>query len=218
MSPNMCDGTRAAKRPLVPASPPADFTQLIARIRAGDERELARLHSALAGPLHRIAANYIGTALQPHIDAEDLVQRVWLILWNGLRSNRFEITTPTQLVALARTLLKRQASRAVQRYRHAMHAMADTAEFNFNVTLVDIRAVPVCPVKKVEVNEQLQSLMKRVSKDDRRMLKLLIGHSIAAAARLLKVEPAALRMRLSRLRVRVRPRVAAADESKNAST
>jgi DNA-directed RNA polymerase specialized sigma24 family protein len=97
--------------------------------------------------------------------------------------------------------------------------MADTAEFNFNVTLVDIRAVPVCPVKKVEVNEQLQSLMKRVSKDDRRMLKLLlIGHSIAAAARLLKVEPAALRMRLSRLRVRVRPRVAAADESKNAST
>ena len=59
--------------------------------------------------------------------------------------------------------------------------------------------------EKMERDDQVRQVMMRVSENDRRMLELLLlGHSVAATARTLGVEPATLRMRLSRLRVRIR--------------
>jgi DNA-directed RNA polymerase specialized sigma24 family protein len=184
-------------------APPTPFELLVERLRAGDERALEHLLASLAVHLRRTADSHIGSALRPHLDAEDLVQRVALILWNGIRNGKFEVGTSQQLMGLARVLLKRQAAKAVQQFKPAMDA---TAEFNLGATLVDQHLMPVgCPVREAEANEQIQQLMKRVNENDRRMLELLLlGHSIAAAARILEIEPATLRMRLSRLRVRVR--------------
>lgn len=193
--------------PNCPPSPVAsDFMQLVARIRGGDERALERLLAAAAIPMRRIAENLIGSQLRAHVDAEDLVQPVALILWHGLRSGKFEFATPQHLLGLARTLLKRQAAKAVQKCLQTTNPMAATVEGELARTVADQPVMPSTdPAKKAEANEQIQELMKRVNKDDRRMLQLLLlGHSIAAAARELKIEPAALRMRLSRLRIRVR--------------
>jgi len=185
---------------------PSDFAHLVARIRDGDERALERLLAIIAPPMRRIAATFVGPALRSHVDADDLVQRAALILWHGLRAGKFEVSSPQQLMSLARTFLKRQAAKAVQKYQSAMTAMAATGEFDLGATMVEQSVMPVaCPVKKAETSEQIQNLMTRVNADDRRMLELLLqGHTIAAAARELKIEPAALRMRLSRLRIRVR--------------
>jgi DNA-directed RNA polymerase specialized sigma24 family protein len=196
---------------LDPSSPPnqaSDFALTIARIRGGDERALERLLAAVAVPMRRMAEQYIGSPLRPHVDAEDLVQRVALILWHGLRDGKFEVAAPPQLLGLCRTLLRRQAAKAVQQFKPAINAMNDTAEFAIGATLFDQPVMPAsCPAKKAEANEQLQRLMERVNEDDRRMLELLLlNHSIAVTARLLKIEPATLRKRLSRLRVRVRHR------------
>lgn len=198
--------------PSTPNSPsptmdkPSDFAQLVSRIRDGDERALERLLAIIAPPMRRIAAAYVGPALRSHVDADDLVQRAALILWHGLRSGKFEVSSPQHLLNLTRTLLKRQAARAVQKYQSAMNAMAATGEFNLGATMVEQSIMPApSPAKKAETSEQIQNLMMRVNPDDRRMLELLLqGHTIAAAARELGIEPAALRMRLSRLRVRVR--------------
>jgi DNA-directed RNA polymerase specialized sigma24 family protein len=187
-------------------SPARPFQRLVDRIRAGDEHALEHLLASVAVHLRQIADRYIFSSLRPYVDAEDLVQRVALILWDGLRSGKFEVVTSRQLMGLARTLLKRQAAKAAQKFKPAMDAMNATAELDLNATLVDRCVMPVsCPAKKAEANEQIQQLMKRVSKDDRRMLKLLLlNHSIADTARLLKIQPATLRMRLIRLRIRVR--------------
>ncbi len=185
------------------SAPPTGFQMLVGRIRAGDERGLEQLLGSLSVHLRRMAEQYIGSSLRPHIDADDLVQPVTLILWNGLRDGKFEVTTPQKLMALSRTLLKRQAAKAVQQFKPAMAA---TVEGGLSATLPDQRIIQAAdPAKEAEATEQIQKMMKHVSAGDRRMLELLLsGHSIAAAARLLKVEPSALRMRLSRLRVRVR--------------
>jgi RNA polymerase sigma factor (sigma-70 family) len=182
---------------------PSDFTQLIERIRQGDERALEKLLSAVASPLRRMADRLIGHSLRPHVDAEDLVQAVSLILWRGLQSGKFELAAPQQLIRLAATLLKRQAARAVQQHKLNLSA---TLEGDLRATWSD---QPILAnnmvVQKAEREDQIRHLMKRVNHDDRKMLELLLlGHSIAAAARLLDVEPATLRMRLSRLRVRLR--------------
>jgi RNA polymerase sigma factor (sigma-70 family) len=188
--------------PAPSSTTPSEFVQIIGRIRSGDERALERLLAAVTAALHRMADKYISSSLRPYVDAEDLVQRAALILWTGLRSGKFEVTTPQQLTSLARTLLRRQAARAVQRFKLDMAA---TVECDLGATLGDQRLMPAPGhTQKAEVNEQIHQLMKRVDDDDRRMLQLLLlGHSIAGAARILKVEPATLRMRLSRLRVRV---------------
>ena len=188
-----------------PSAQSTDFVRLIARIRAGDEHALERLLNAMAVSMRRMADRYIGSSLRPYVDSDDLVQRASLILWHGLRDGKFVVDSPNQLMALTRTLLRRQAAKAAQQFKPAMDSMAATGEFDFGATLVDQRIAPVpCPVKKAETNEQVRQLMERVSTEDRRMLELLLeGHTIAAAARLLQIEPATLRMRLSRLRVRV---------------
>jgi len=185
------------------ANAPSDFTRLIDRIRIGDERALETLLTAVAVPLRRMADRLIGSSLRPHLDGEDLVQAVSLILWRGLQSGKFEIVAPRQLTRLAAVLLKRQAAKAVQKLKLSMSA---TIEGDLRVTLADQPIMAIQGVaQKAEREDQIRHLMRRVSPDDREMLQLLLlGHSIAASARLLQLEPATLRMRLSRLRVRLR--------------
>jgi RNA polymerase sigma factor (sigma-70 family) len=190
------------------SSSPNDFVRLIERIRLGDESALEKLLTAVAVPLRRMANRLIGSSLRPHLDADDLVQAVSLILWRGLRSGKFEIVAVRQLMRLAAVLLKRQAAKAVQRIKPSMTA---TMEGDMQATLADqpLRSAQGV-AQKAERDDQIRHLMKRVSDEDRAMLQLLLlGHSIAAAARLLDLEPATLRMRLSRLRVRLKkvPRV-----------
>lgn len=190
-----------------------EFVRLIDRIRCGDERALEKLLAAVAIPLRRMADRLIGSSLRPHLDAEDLVQAVSLILWRGLQDGKFEVAGPRQLMRLSATLLKRQTARAVRRLKSAL-ALTSSPDINPGATLVDLPIFSVNYVtEQVERHDQIRHLMTRVDANDRRLLELmLLGHSIAAAARLLNVEPPTLRMRLSRLRVRLR-RVRRADET-----
>lgn len=182
----------------------SEFTRLIDRMRAGDESALEELLTTVSFPLRRMANRLIGSSLRPHLDADDLIQAVALILWSGIRSGKFEIVDIRRFMRLTAVLLKRQAAKAVQRLK--LNSMSATLEGDMSVTLADrpIRSDHNVALK-AERDDQIHHLMMRVSETDRKMLQLLLkGHSIAASARLLRLEPAALRMRLSRLRVRLR--------------
>jgi DNA-directed RNA polymerase specialized sigma24 family protein len=184
----------------------AEFRRLIERIQGGDERALEKLLAAVANPLRRMADRLIGGSLRPHLDADDLVQRVSLILWRGLREGKFEVAGPQQMMGLAGILLKRQTAKAVQRLKPAI-ALSSTVDVDLNATVFDrpLQDPAISVTEKAARDDQIRLLMKRVNDRDRRMLELLLmGHSIAGTARIIGVEPAALRMRLSRLRVRLR--------------
>src|SRR5262249_16280295 len=142
----------------------SEFIRLVARIRAGDERALECLLKALSVVLHRMADEYIGNALRPYVDGEDLVQRVALTLWTGLRQGKFVAATAQQLTALGRTLLKREAARTAQRFKADM---AVTVEGNLNATLADHRLMPPRgPAEEAEATDQIHQIMKRANEDD----------------------------------------------------
>lgn len=179
---------------------PASFESILAKIRAGDERALEYLLATHAVSMRRIAAGYIGSLLRSYVDADDLVQQVALILWNGFRGGKFHAASSQQLMTLIRVLLKRQAAKACRRFTQGMSA----TESHLSVGLADRCRIPTLdPAKKAEVQEQIEQLMEQAREDDRHMLDLLLlGHSIAAAARILQIEPSTLRKRLSRFRER----------------
>jgi hypothetical protein len=67
-----------------------------------------------------MADRLIASSLCAHLDAEDLVQGVSIILRQGLRDGKLEIEGPQQLIRLAGTLLRRQAARGAQRLKSAL--------------------------------------------------------------------------------------------------
>ena len=60
----------------------------------------------------RIVAHFLlSRDLRPYLDSLDLVQSVHKSLLLGLRSDKFDISNPEKLVALALTMVRRKAAR-----------------------------------------------------------------------------------------------------------
>src|SRR5438045_2810125 len=87
------------------------FADLLTRARAGDQGALDQL-ARLYQPDVRIVAHFlIGRPLRPYLDSVDLVQSVHKSLLKGLKSDKFDISSPEKLVALASTIARRKAAR-----------------------------------------------------------------------------------------------------------
>src|SRR5262249_29876790 len=106
------------------------FGQLVQRVKTGDDSAMTELMDAYSEPLRRTAAQLIGKALRSQLDSADLVQSVQIILWLGLRTGKFSVATPDNLLALARTLLRRK----VARYWRSVKAPVTTIS---DVSLID---------------------------------------------------------------------------------
>ena len=88
-----------------------DYTSLLARARQGDAEAMSQLCQLYEKELRIVARVQLGPALRPYLDSIDLVQSVHRSLLLGLRENKFEIATPTQLLALALTMVRRKVAR-----------------------------------------------------------------------------------------------------------
>src|SRR5438132_13964466 len=88
-----------------------DFPALLARARQGDRGALTQLAQQYESKVRLVARVQLGPALRPYLDSVDLVQSVHRSLLLGLRENKFEIATPTQLLALALTMVRRKVAR-----------------------------------------------------------------------------------------------------------
>src|SRR5215475_9847353 len=92
-----------------------DFAALLTRARAGDQEALATLVQQYESKLRVVARVLLGPALRPYLDSLDLVQSVHRSLMLGLREDKFDISTPENLLALALTMVRRKAAR---QWRH----------------------------------------------------------------------------------------------------
>jgi RNA polymerase sigma factor (sigma-70 family) len=187
------------------AEPVSEFGVLLEAIRAGDNQALTQLLKKISGPLHKAARKLIGRPLQPHLDSVDLVQAVILILWQGLRNGKFQITTQDHLISLLKTLLRRTVAR---HWRTLKPITAATLEGSLDATVVDQPLIPPGrepdPGRASEIEDTVENLLNQLDEVDRRLLVLRYdGHSTAEAARQLGMDPAFLRVRLSRLRKRL---------------
>jgi RNA polymerase sigma-70 factor (ECF subfamily) len=176
---------------------PPEFADLLERVKAGDALALSQLMNHYHAAFDRAARKLLGRALQPHLDSEDLVQSVAIILWQGLRDGNFEVENPEQLLALAKVLLQRRAARHWRRLK----PLADRATNGG----VEDRPVSETASWGADFDDAMERLLSQFSDIDRRLVELRFqGHSTAEAARLLNLDPGFLRVRLARLRQHLR--------------
>lgn len=182
-----------------------EFAQLIARVQSGDDSAMTSLCERFGPAMRRTARELIGRTLQSHLDSVDLVQSVQLVLWLGIRTGKFSVEAPENLLALAKTLIKRKVARYCRDVKPQMTVV--TIEGNLHDTLDDVMLFPPTrdadPTRTPEIDDLVDNFVQQLGDLDRRLVCLrLEGYSTAEVARRLCVDAGLLRVRLGRLRKR----------------
>jgi RNA polymerase sigma-70 factor (ECF subfamily) len=183
-----------------------EFTELLDRLRQGDDSVLALLVTRYEGVVRRTAHALLGPALRPHLDSVDVVQSVHRSLLIGLRHQKFHFATAEQLVALALTMVRRKVARHWRNVQRQPGAGNSLPVSNDSVeTLSQLGDTSQDPAQILQSRDEVRQLLDGLDDLDRRLLELRVeGHSTAEAAQLLGVAPGLLRVRLTRLRKRLR--------------
>lgn len=182
------------------------FATLLEDARQGDQDAFAELIRRYEPEVRIITRVLLGPAMRPHLDSLDIVQSVHRSLLRGLRSEKFKIDAPQQLIALAVQMARRKVAHQWRRLKR-QERLADPAGLNDSLPdfLAGLVSPEMDPGRAAQVNEALRQLNDQLSEPDRRLMELrLQGHSTAESARLLGLDPDVLRVRLSRLRQRLR--------------
>jgi RNA polymerase sigma-70 factor (ECF subfamily) len=183
-----------------------EFTALVARVRLGDEAALAALLQHYEAEVRLAARVLLGRVLRCHVDSADLVQSVHHSLVLGLRQNKFELSSPQQLLALTLTMVRRKVARHWRRAQRQQRLLPDAADTRPVGDLLTALSSPGAdPAAEAQYHDTLDYLCRRLEERDRQLIELrLQGYSTAEAARHLGVDADVLRVRLSRLRRRLR--------------
>lgn len=186
--------------------PADDFSELLNRARHGDKQAVERLIERYEPEIRVVARVRLGPALRPYLDSVDLVQSVHRSLMIGLRHNRFNISTPEQLVGLAITMIRRKVA---SRWRHLRRqqrlSLADDDSRNLPQVLISLTSSSLDPGDDANLRDEVERLFQHLSETERQLIDLrLDGNTTAEAARKLKQDPDVLRVQLSRLRKRLK--------------
>jgi RNA polymerase sigma-70 factor (ECF subfamily) len=183
----------------------AEFGALLAQARQGDQCALEQLTGKYEAKVRLVARVLLGPALRPYLDSMDLVQSVHRSLMLGLRQQKFNVSSPEQLVALALTMVRRKVARQwrhLQRQKREQSDPGDSA--NLPQLLAGLSSPDAEPARAAEINEAIHNLCNNLDEPERRLMEMrLQGYTTAEIADKLQIHPIALRVRLSRLRQRL---------------
>jgi RNA polymerase sigma factor (sigma-70 family) len=182
----------------------SEFLVLLQRIKNRDDGAMCKLIEYYGGAMERLAEKLIGPALQSHLDPADAVQTVQLTLWVGIRTGQFVVPSPSHLLALTKTLLRRHIARY---WRKVKSEMASTLSSSMIETVVerDLSAAlrEAEQHRKLDVDEFLEQFLTQIDEIDQQLVKMRFhGYTTAEAAENLQLDPGFLRVRLSRLRIK----------------
>ncbi len=167
-----------------------EFAAVLARARQGDPEAMARLVEEYEPEVRRVARRRLGPALRAAFDSADLVQSVHRSLLRCLKQNKFTFAGPQDLIALAVTMVKRNAARKVKRLQREQEILQLRVQLQSRAR----------PDHAAELADKIQELLEALDDDDRRLLILYVeGRSTVEAADVLGVKPDSLRVRRSRL-------------------
>ena len=186
--------------------PPQEFAELLARARRDDQVAMQRLVELYEPQLRVVARVRLGPALRPYLDSADLVQSVHRSLLLGLRQDRFEISGPEQLLALALTLVRRKVAR---HWRHLQRQKrletGESGSGDLPQLLSSLSTPGDDPARATEFNDTVRHVCEHLEPIDRKLVEMrLEGFSTVEVARTLGLDAHLLRVRLSRLRERLR--------------
>lgn len=188
------------------SSTPSEFETLIARIRNGDESASAELVQRYERPIIRAVRARLGNRLRRVFDSMDVLQSVNRSLFVGLRSQKFQFSQPAQLIALAVLLVQRKVARHWRNVKDTLPV--ESQDGTRESPLLDIESPEPEQSSVVAAEELLQRFLSYLDDLDKQLVKLrLDGHSSVEVAAVLKLDPAFVRMRWSRLRDKLRASV-----------
>jgi RNA polymerase sigma-70 factor (ECF subfamily) len=183
-----------------------EFTALMERARREDADALAQLVKQYESKVRLVARVLLGPALRPHLDSVDLVQSVHRTLMLGIRQDKFDISSPDKLLALAMTLVRRKVARQ-WRHLQRQERLGDSSSDSGDVPqlLVSLHSTETDPAAAAQLNDSVRHLYASLDATEQRMVELrLQGHSTADIAAELGLNPVALRVRMTRFRQRLR--------------
>jgi RNA polymerase sigma-70 factor (ECF subfamily) len=179
---------------------------MLARAREGDRSALAYLAAQYEPEVRLVARLRLGQGLRPYLDSMDLVQSVHRSLLVGLRQNKFDVSTPEKLIALALTIVRRKAARHWRREQRQQRLSGGVTGGDALVQMIAGLASPQpTPADTVAFRDTVASVCRHLSDLEKQMLELqLQGYRTVEIAERLGQDPDVLRVRLSRLRQRLR--------------
>lgn len=182
------------------------FTDLMARVYRDDRRAVAELMALYEPQVHRAARALLGRDLRSWIDPTDLVQSVHLQLLRALKQKQIAISSPAHLRSYALTLLRH---RFVEQWRRRRCQARYDESLTTAGGLTPGRSVSPLrqgdPLREAEYNDLVDHFLRKLGTEDRRIVAMRCeGYLIREIAAAMGIEPATLRMRISRLRKRLR--------------
>lgn len=184
----------------------SSFAVLLSRARQRDPEAVSELCRQYEPRLRVVARVLLGPALRPHLDSMDLVQSVHRSLLIGIREEKFDISTPENLVALSLTLLRRKVARHWRREQRQRRLKTGASSLDLlPVLLAELASPEAGPDETAQYHDQLDQLCRQLDLTERQVLALrLDGYTTAEIADHLGLNHVTLRVRLTRLRERLR--------------
>lgn len=179
-----------------------DFSQLMDRAAAGDSQAQLELCQQYEQQVRIVARVLLGPLLRPHLDSVDIMQSVHHSLLMGIRDQRFDISNPDKLVALACTIVRRKVARKWRTHRRQTRP-EDSGTFLIE-SLQSLAGSQETPSQAAQYQDAIESLYQRLTPVEKTMLeRRLEGYTTDEVAHELGMNPVAIRVRWTRLRQRL---------------
>jgi len=186
----------------------AQFAELLARVRDGDEAATIELVERYEARVRLTARVLLGPALRPHLDSVDIAQSVHRTLLFGLKHDKFDFDSSDQLLALLLTVVRRKVAHQWRKAQRQRRLSSAPSTADSPVSLLAAMVSPETdPAGSAAINDSVTQLLQGLDGTDRQAIELrLAGFSTVEVATELGLDARVLRARLSRLRQRLRER------------
>ena len=174
------------------------------RAAAGDSQAQEAICQQYEQQVRIVARVLLGPLLRPHLDSVDIMQSVHHSLLMGIRDQRFDISTPDKLVALACTIVRRKVARKWRVHRRQTRVEGAEEMSFIEDSLSLLYAQEQSPSQAAQYNDSIRTLCQSLSEIEKTMLeKRLEGYTTDEVAQQLGMNPVAIRVRWTRLRQRL---------------
>src|SRR5262249_41295306 len=177
-----------------------------------DDQALHELVQEYEPQIRMVARRRLGPALRPYLDTLDVVQSVHKSLLLGLRQDKFDLSSPDKLVALALVMVRRKVAHHWRHLQRQKRLEGGDSCGEVPDLLASLSSAEPDPARAAAVNDELRQLVAGLEPAEQQMLqRSLQGYSTKEIAEELQLDLNLLRVRMTRLRQRLRASGVVAD-------
>ncbi len=178
-----------------------DFAELLAQVRQGDESAAGRLVQRYERAVLRSVRSRLGKNMRSALDSMDVMQSVHRSLLVGLRNEKYQFSTPQQLIGLAVAMVQSKIARHWRKIKKMPGKMFETKTAELDTQVEQLASQDPTASLVVSAEELLQQFLAKLDELDQELVRLkMAGHSSVDTAKQLNCKPAFIRMRWVRLR------------------